>query len=135
MVRRYDDRVDVRVRPAGEDAEGRPDAFLWHDRLYVVQAVLDRWRERRAWWQDAAASAVHGEGEVSPRAPGERAAGEGTATAVLSREHEVWRVEASAGCTRRSGVYDLCQDTGPSDVGRSDLLAEASTWRLRRVVD
>lgn len=43
-MRRYDERVEVRVQPAG------PVAFLWRDRVYVVREVLGCWRERAAWW-------------------------------------------------------------------------------------
>ncbi len=69
--------------PAGSEVEPvlAPQAFIWHDRLYVVRRVLGRWRQRRAWWRDA----------LDPRP------GQATGIAVASREQHVWRVEAGPG--------------------------------------
>lgn len=135
MARRVGEQVTVKVQTgatAGAGSPvGAPTSFLWRGRLYVVRAVLGQWRERRAWWTTAVARAVHGvgehgvgEGEV--RGPG------GTAAArvltpgrrvVLDQERTVWRVEASAGRSFGSGVYDLSQGETPE------------SWRLLRVAD
>lgn len=80
MPRRYDEPVEVAASP---DALS---AFIWRGRLYAVRSVVDRWTERRSWWQDPTGA---------PRA-GERT---------------VWRVEASAGRLAGTGVYDIGLDT------------------------
>jgi hypothetical protein len=114
MSRRYADRVEVRPREQRDEAGGcPPDSFLWRGRLYVVRSVLGHWRERRAWWNEPAARAVHGETSDESDPAGR---------AQLDVEREVWRVEASAGRRAPLGVYDLCQ--GP-----------VSTWSLVRVAD
>jgi len=117
MVRRYDDEVEVRAL-AGPLAQ-EPEAFLWRGRVYRVREVLGHWHERRSWWTEPAARAVHGEEGTD--------GGTATATATVSvpgADREVWRVEASAGRSASSGVYDLCrhEESGPS-------------WRLLRVAD
>jgi len=130
MARRYEDPVHVRPDD-GEVAAGAepPTSFLWRGRLYVVRTVLGHWRERRAWWTETAARAVHGD-DTGPEfgagpdggqpalaevpAPGTRLA--------LSDEREVWRVEAGCGQAAGLGVYDLCHDPGRS-------------WSLVRVGD
>jgi hypothetical protein len=91
-----------------------PTSFLWRGRLYVVRSVLGHWRERRAWWTEASARAVHGDGEP--------AAADAPAAVALSDEREVWRVEAGCGRTAGLGVYDLCHDPDRS-------------WSLVRVSD
>ncbi|GAA1895726.1 DUF6504 family protein [Lapillicoccus jejuensis] len=85
--------------PAGSEAEPvlAPQAFIWHDRLYVVRRVLGRWRQRRAWWRDA----------LDPRP------GQATGIAVASREQHVWRVEAGPGRLAGVGVFDLVHDDAP----------------------
>ncbi len=89
-MRRYDEPVQVRLSEGPDGAHGGggpvPDAFLWRNRLYVVREVLASWLEREAWWEQ-------------PTAGGGRAVPERT----------VWRVEAAAGRTLGSGVYDLAQ--------------------------
>ena len=117
MVRRYEDPVEVRARAGQRCDEGEaPDSFLWRGRLYVVRSVLGHWRERRAWWNESAARAVHGEtGPPSAIPPGPEVGG-------FASERQVWRVEASAGRRAGTGVYDLCQ--GP-----------VSTWSLLRAAD
>jgi hypothetical protein len=120
MARQVGEAVEVRVAGDPDDA---PMSFLWRGRLYVVRAVLGHWRERREWWASAAARAVHGdEGAAVTGAP---AAG---VPAVLDRERDVWRVEASAGRTFGNGVYDLCRE--PTEPAPS-----AQAWRLVQVVD
>lgn len=127
MVRRYDEHVEVRGPAQGEDEEQGPTAFLWHDRLYVVREVLGHWRERRAWWRDAAGEDLLG---LSASGPASGAASDATSDAAAGRvatlsrstERQVWRVEASAGRTAPSGVYDLSTDDG-------------ADWRLLRVAD
>ena len=126
MTRRYHEAVEVQSRRGG--AVGRdtthgdvgavcggapaPTAFLWRGRLYVVREVLDHWHERAAWWRDAldpSASVVPGPVSVVP--------------GPHRLEREVWRVVASAGRHRGSGVYDLAG----GGAGRA--------WHLVRVAD
>ncbi len=158
MTRRYDDVIDVRTAP---DVVGAPDAFVWRDRLYVVRAVLGHWRERRAWWTEQAARALHGEdaGGLEPMAvPGEGRfpQAEGGPVTVgrspLADEHEVWRVEASPGRFAGRGVYDLRHDLSPDRGGRAVPVHQLDpggppgmdgpppggppgSWRLLRVAD
>lgn len=114
-MRRYDEPVRVRtaddptlpdptdtdsVRPAGE-----PRSFLWHGRVYEVEAVLDRWVLRLPWWRRALA-ADGGTWALAPH---------------LLDEH-VWRVSAGTRGTRDSGIYDLACGHGHA-------------WRLLRVGD
>lgn len=119
MVRRYDDVVEVRSRQAGAVAlVEEPEVFLWRGRLYRVREVLGHWHERRSWWTEQAARAVHGD------SPDAGVAGPETAAVAPGADREVWRVEASAGRSAASGVYDLC---------RHD--ATERSWRLLRVAD
>lgn len=124
MSRRYEEQVEVRLGRAGEhgvrvegvlptvggrddlgargpqgglgtldDLDTRddlggvevPTVFLWRGRVHLVRAVLARWSQRVPWWRP------------------EESAGD-----VLERQ--VWRVEAGAGRTMGTGVYDLVQD-------------------------
>ena len=103
MVRRYHDTIDVQSAEA-------PSAFVWRGRLYVVREVLDHWRERRAWWREA----------LDPQ--------DGAGPVGGDREQEVWRVEASAGRLRGTGVYDLTRD-GPTGPGGE------RQWQHVRVAD
>lgn len=122
MSRVVDDQVFVRTRAqrsgrpddqSVRDSPCTPEQFIWRDRLYVVQGVLEHWRERQAWWARPAALAVHG-----ATAP---------ATAVdlaTATDRQLWRVSAAAG-RRAPAVFELCADgTGP-----------AARWRLLRVDD
>ena len=125
MVRRFSDAVQVRVqvpgdtpgggpgecRQEGAGAVGRPEAFIWRGRLYVVREVLAQWRERRAWWHDAL------DADDEQVRPGE------TLEAAASEQH-VWRVEASPGWSFAPGVYDLAHDESARD-----------RWSLVRVAD
>lgn len=121
-MRRYSDPIDVRSEAASTALSGlpgspemsgtptssqRPEAFIWHGRLYVVRHVLAHWRERRPWWRDA----------LDP------VPGQPTGIDVASREQHVWRVEASRGQAYSAGIFDLTSD-GPDD-----------GWRLVRVAD
>jgi hypothetical protein len=112
MTRRYDEQVDVRRREEG------PAQFLWRGRLYVVRDVLDHWVEVGTWWSGAAAQALLGTG-----APDDGSVPPPGATGVDDTEREVWRVEASAGRSAGSGVYDLCFD------------GAAGSWTLARAMD
>ena len=138
MARTYDDEVAVRTTTAaGEPAAGagsadeRPEAFVWHGRLHVVRAVLGRWYERRAWWEQdpkrrdeapalAAAGAARGPGAAPGSSGGSRGAPGGP-----SLDREVWQVEASTGRAAGSGVYELCREDPAAPGG----------WSLRRVDD
>jgi hypothetical protein len=142
MSRRHADTVEVRRR------DDVPEQFLWHGRLYQVREVLARWVESGAWWRSAPSSALFDGAEApvaagrsgealtlapipaSPawaqRAWGEPAPDVGAAVGPMTLddgEREFWRVEAQAGRTASSGVYDLCFDWS------------ANRWQLVRVVD
>lgn len=109
MSRRYQDEVEVRL---GDPVEHRvhlepgwqrnprpevgpvPTQFLWQGRVHLVRGVLAQWSRRTSWWRE----------------PGR--------TDAL--EHQVWRVEATAGRSLGSGVYDLVHD---------------EQWLLERVSD
>ncbi len=130
-MRRYSDPIEVKsqgrpeVRPDGqanEPTDGAtnvledpppppPQAFVWRGRLYVVRQVIGHWRERRAWWHEAL--------DPDPGQP--------VGIDIASREQQVWRVEASPGRARGSGVFDLVHDDVPH-AGQTD-------WRLVRVAD
>ncbi len=135
MVRGYDDSVQVRLAPETRPADGRPmdgpSQFLWRGRLYVVREVLGYWRERQSWWSLAPAMAAHGTGAVDER-PATRPAGARMAAAGADRE--VWRVEAGAGRSAGSGIYDLARDA-PSPVPGGPTADEAGQWLLLRVSD
>jgi hypothetical protein len=131
MVRRYADPVEVRADRGEHLPDGDPPgSFLWRGRIYRVRAVLGHWRERRAWWAEAAARAVHGEdgptGPTGPAGPIDPAVAStpiaGAGCEGLAEEREIWRVEAGAGRAAVAGVYDLCR--GP-----------AQSWSLLRVAD
>jgi hypothetical protein len=112
MTRRYDDPVQVR------EVAGEPELFLWHGRLYQVRSVLARWCEARPWWREVgkrSAGAAAGPDTESD------AAHRSTPLAVLAADRMVWRVEASSGQARRSGVFDL--------------VSEAQGWTLVQVSD
>lgn len=140
MVRRYDETVEVR-----EGAAHGPSLFLWRGRLYVVRQVLGHWRERRAWWLEGATARLLGLDDGFDDGFGGHGLGHGAAPDRAPAdeggdvlEREIWRVEAGAGRSGGTGVYDL---------GR-DVLAAASTaspapaspapparWSLLQVAD
>ena len=115
MTRRYDEPVDVRCR---DDAPGE---FLWRSRLFVVREVLSWWVETVPWWQGTAAAAALGAVPAGATPAGGGTTGGGTA--VLDTDLEVWRVEASAGRLRGTGVFDLARSGTPG------------TWSLLRTLD
>ncbi len=141
MSRLHTDPVEVRRR-ADEPAQ-----FLWRGRLYVVREVLARWTEAGGWWHapgvgalitgDASDASADGPALLrtalipsSPkwaqRAWGEPAPDVGAAVGpagVDDGERDWWRVEAAAGATAGSGVYDLCFDWS------------RGAWSLARVLD
>jgi len=142
MSRLHTDPVEVRRQ------DDEPAQFLWHGRLYVVREVLARWTETGQWWR-APGVAVLSSGEASgaasaggpaplrtapipfspkwaQRAWGEPAPDVGAATGpagVDDGEQEWWRVEAAAGSSAPTGVYDLCFDWSRGG------------WSLARVLD
>ncbi|MFP5345825.1 MAG: DUF6504 family protein [Actinomycetes bacterium] len=107
--------------PGGERYGLVPQAFLWRGRLYVVRDILAHWYERRAWWSEVLALAVHGQSGPHDGLVAEESQSE---EMPPSADREVFRVEASAGRSAGSGVYDLCRcgDT-------------ANPWCLVRVSD
>lgn len=143
MVRRYDEPIEVRAgaahpRNPGAGAAGDatsvgtttpvdeplagdaivPESFIWRGRLFVVRAVQDRWRERRAWWREEAVT-----GRTCGPGDGRDAPGGECASAT---ERTVWRVEAGAGATGATGVFDLGSDAADGARG---------PWLLLRAQD
>jgi len=121
VVRRYDEPIEV--RETRDDVTPALDAFVWRGRLYVVRAVLDRWKERRPWWRDV--HDQYDQRDQQGRHQSSRGAQPGPAgTDVLTdaREQLVWRVEASAGRLAAVGVFDLG-------------LTPERQWTLLRVAD
>lgn len=102
MSRTYADPIDVRRAAASAAEPDHPSQFLWRGRLYVVREVIAHWIESSSWWG------------------GSRRALEGE---IPAHEHEVWRVEAQAGRSSSTGVYDL----------RCDVAADR--WVLARALD
>jgi hypothetical protein len=122
-----------------------PAQFLWRGRLYVVREVLARWTESGGWWRAAAVQSLSdGDGgggaavaplETAPlppspkwaqRAWGEPAPDVGASVGpagVDDGEQDWFRVEAGAGRSAGTGVYDLCFSWS---TGR---------WSLARVLD
>lgn len=108
MSRRYQEQVEVRLGVPDEHgvrlegalppgAPGSPEVptlFLWRGRVHVVRAVLARWSQRVPWWRadDDPVDATDATEESSSWSELERV---------------VWRVEAGAGRSVGTGVYDL----------------------------
>ena len=127
MSRRYQDPVEVRLgdpvehrvrlepgwcrgtQPAGE-AVDVPTQFLWRGRVHVVRGVLAQWSQRVPWWRRG----VDGDAEPAAGLQG------GTTATLPVLEQQVWRVEASAGRSHGSGIYDL---------------VSGERWLLERVSD
>jgi hypothetical protein len=82
-LHRGDRTVDVKC------SEGRPEQFIWRDRLYRVRRILQEWDRAPRWWQDVRS---------------------GVAVGPASGDEQTWRVEASAGRYDSTGVYDLSFD-------------------------
>lgn len=68
-------------------AHGAPAQFVWRDRLYRVDTVLQRWHRRAPWWHDVR-------------------------TVPDGHDQQAWRVEASACRDGVQGVYELGFDPG-----------------------
>lgn len=141
MSRLHTDPVEVRRH------DDDPAQFLWHGRLYVVREVLARWTESGGWWRSAVVSSLTSgdatsEGDRGPvdlqtapipaspkwaqRAWGEPAPDVGASTGpagIDDAERDWWRVEAGAGASAGTGVYDLCFDWS------------RGAWSLARVLD
>ena len=123
MSRRYQDPVEVRLgdplehrvrlepgwcrgaQPPGEVVTV-PTQFLWQGRVHVVRGVLAQWSQRVPWWRGAGG--------------GDGRAQDGATLTLPVLEQQVWRVEASAGRSHGSGVYDL---------------VSGDRWLLERVSD
>ena len=110
-MRRYDDVVEVRLAPEEPDPgtseeDLAPGQFVWRGRLYVVGVVLAHWVEVGAWWRVRDA--------------------EGLPVAAQATGRQVWRVEARAGRSSVSGIYDLTRDAGTPS---------RTSWRLARALD
>ncbi len=149
MTCRHAEPIEVTSALADPD-RAEPEAFIWQGRLFVVRAVLDRWRERRSWWREAVPERQRADrGQVDPewadRGQVDRGqvdwgqvdwgqvdrewADRGQADRgqvdweQAPRERQVWRVEASPGRAAGTGVYDLGSDgIGPDGSPRWLLL-------------
>ncbi|MEI2787125.1 MAG: DUF6504 family protein [Candidatus Nanopelagicales bacterium] len=66
-------------------ASGRPAQFIWRDRLYRVDEVLQQWDKSALWWKDVRATPT-------------------------GCDVQTWRVAASAGRFDGHGVYELSFD-------------------------
>ncbi len=109
-MRRYDEPIDVLPGlVAGQEA---PAQFLWRNRLWLVQAIEDRWLETSNWWDGPAARAVRGEDVDTDRGRDD-----------VTGEREIWRVQAAAG---RSGDWGVCELAH---------VAQTGEWRLRTLLD
>lgn len=111
-MRSYQDQIEVRLAVPDEGEPGTeqtPTMFVWRGRLYVVRAVLSRWRARSDWWR----TALQTEGSAA-------------LAAVVAPEQTVWRVEASPGRQLGVGTYDLA--CAPETGG-------TVRWTLLRVAD
>ncbi|WP_432509651.1 DUF6504 family protein [Kineococcus auxinigenes] len=139
-VRRFSDEVHVRcgVRGGPPGApEQAPVQFVWRGRLYLVRAVLGRWRERSAWWEQPAVAALHGE-----EPGGEASVSSRPLLALGDLEREVFRVEAAVG-RAPVGVYDLAHPVPAGTAARERaVVSEAAgtqdgdgAWQLLRVSD
>ena len=138
MSRLHTDVVEVERR------DDEPAQFLWRGRLYVVREVLARWTESGGWWRSAAVQSLSsGDGDPDPLAPldttpipssakwaqrawGEPAPDVGAAAvpgSIDDGEQDWFRVEAGAGRSAGTGVYDLCFDWATGG------------WSLARVLD
>lgn len=130
MTRRYADPVEVYRR------DELPVGFTWRGRSYVVTAVLAQWVESGGWWRGGERSSPGGEAlavTALPATPrwGQRAWGEPApdvgvpvvTAGVDDRERELWRVEARAGRSGATGVFDLCFDWS------------RGAWQLVRALD
>lgn len=114
MSRLHTDVVEVSRR------DDEPAQFLWRGRLYVVREVLARWTESGGWWRSAAVQAV-ADGDGAPADP---LAPLVTAPASIDDDEQDWfRVEAGAGRSAGTGVYDLC------------FHWSTGGWSLARVLD
>jgi Family of unknown function (DUF6504) len=76
MSRVFGDPIEVFT-----SADGRPNRFVWRERLYTVHRILEHWVTTRDWWR-----------EQNPEAEEPSA-------------REFWRVEAAPG--KEVGVYEL----------------------------
>lgn len=68
-------------------SNGTPTQFIWRDRLYRVDTVLQQWRRSTPWWHDIR-------------------------TVPTGKDVQGWRVEARAGRGDTQGVYELGFDPG-----------------------
>ena len=115
MSRLHADAVEVQRR------DDEPAQFLWRGRLYVVREVLARWTESGGWWRTAAVQALTSGGPSSGELDGADASA-GPAP-VDDGEQDWFRVEAGAGRSAGTGVYDLC------------FSWSSGCWSLARVLD
>jgi hypothetical protein len=113
VSRLHADAVEVQRR------DDEPAQFLWRGRLYVVREVLSRWTESGGWWRTTAVQALSSGGPSS----GDPGGTEVDHVAVDDGEQDWFRVEAGAGRSAGTGVYDLC------------FSWSSGCWSLARVLD
>ncbi len=120
MTRCYTDVVEVRRH------DEKPTQFLWRGRLYVVRDVLAHWVEIGEWWRSTQVATLLAAGaeETVPLTGTVPADPDVEARSLDAGDREFWRVEAGAGRTAGTGVYELCFDWSAD--GR---------WTLTRVQD
>ena len=70
------------------DHEGKPSAFVFSEKHYLVFGRPIRWYARKAWWQEASAA---------PQGLGQQ---------LL--ETEIWRLRAM--CENDDGIFELRRD-------------------------
>lgn len=118
MTRLHDDTVEVQRR------DNEPAQFLWRGRLYVVREVLARWTESGGWWRTAAVSALSSGSPAGVDGATDASSASGIGSASVDDGEQDWfRVEAGAGRTAGTGVYDLC------------FCWTSGCWSLARVLD
>lgn len=112
--------ISVRVTP-----DCVPTQFVWRRRLWRVLSVQRSWVEAGAWWDDPRVRRARGQdaatrwsNELNEPAPAHELA---MPDGDLLGDRRVWRVEAAAGESAATGIYELA--------------CRGSDWRLRTVID
>jgi hypothetical protein len=91
-----------------------PAQFLLRERLYVVRCILAHWVEPGGWRWSAPvwaspAEPVGGGGVAAPPLPRRAVPGRAGSAPAGPADREFWRVEAAAGRSSASALFDLCR--------------------------